>query len=143
MDQQLIIDPLRFARERGQIRNTLNLAEMERLRDALYSSDNAVEYALSGELGDEALLRVEVSGSLILQCQRCLGPLHFRCAVDSTLIVAERGREIDDKLEWIPAEDRIDPMVLVEDEILLALPVAPRHPEGQCEVPAMGQRSPG
>jgi uncharacterized protein len=143
MDQQLIIDPLRFARERGQIRNALNLAEMQRLRDALYSSDNVVEYVLSGELGDKPFLRVEVSGSLVLQCQRCLGPLHFRFAANSTLIVAERGREIDDKLEWIPAEDRIDPMVLVEDEILLALPVAPRHPEGQCEMPAMGRRSQG
>lgn len=143
MDQQLIIDPLRFARERGQIRNALNLAEMKRLRDGLYSSDNAVEYVLSGESGDKPFLHVEIFGSLVLQCQRCLGPLPFRLAIDSTLIVAEGGREIDDQLEWIPAEDRIDPMILIEDEILLALPVAPRHPEGQCEVPATGRRSQG
>lgn len=143
MDRQLIIDPLRFAHERGQIRNALNVAEMQRLRDGLYSVDNIVEYALSGEFGDKPLLRVEIFGSLVLQCQRCLGPLAFRLAVDNTLIVAERGREIDDELEWIPAEDRIDPMILIEDEILLALPVAPRHPEGQCEMPAMRRYSQG
>jgi uncharacterized protein len=35
--------------------------------------------------------------------------------------------------EVVLAEGSLDPLTLVEDELVLALPFAPRHAEGDCE----------
>jgi uncharacterized protein len=50
--------------------------------------------------------------------------------------------EIDD-LDGVPADAHADVWSLVEDEILLAIPLAPRHAEEQCSpaVKAAGNRT--
>ena len=41
--------------------------------------------------------------------------------------------ELDDEdIEWIEASRELDVATLVEDEILLGLPYAPRHEDGAC-----------
>jgi uncharacterized protein len=45
---------------------------------------------------------------------------------------AELKRLDAEESEVLPAAVPLDAMTLVEDEILLWLPFAPRHPEGQC-----------
>jgi uncharacterized protein len=77
-----------------------------------------------------------VAGSVDLQCQRCLGKLVFPVAVQTNLLVltGEAGgdtAEFDD-LDGIPAAAQTDVWSLVEDEVLLAIPLAPRHAENEC-----------
>jgi uncharacterized protein len=67
-----------------------------------------------------------------LPCQRCLDPIRVPIAIDAELQLAETVREIseaDDEIDRVLASRRMDVASLVEDEVILALPMAPRHEE--------------
>lgn len=71
-----------------------------------------------------------------MPCQRCLEPV--RCDVDETveLELSEDQREIDaaeDEIDRVLASPSLDLIGLVEDEILLALPMVARH--AACVIP--------
>src|SRR5690606_35744859 len=75
----------------------------------------------------------------VLACQRCLGPLEHAFERVSMLRLVRAGTPIgDEELELdefdaLEVGPELDVLALVEDEILLGLPVAPRHE--QCELP--------
>jgi uncharacterized protein len=63
-------------------------------------------------------------------CQRCLDPLPVPIAIDAELQLAENLREIteaDDEIDRVLASRHMDVEQLVEDEVILALPMVPRH----------------
>jgi uncharacterized protein len=74
-----------------------------------------------------------------LACQRCLNAVSFDLDVDSLLELVPEGAELsqdeleDDTRDFLPLVSELDVADFVEDEILLALPVAPRHEE--CGLP--------
>jgi uncharacterized protein len=76
---------------------------------------------------------------LHLRCQRCLGLLDYPLDVTNTLIVTPPGGDALEGIEDPDAPDTIEenPELevgsLIEDEVLLALPFAPRHADGQCD----------
>ena len=79
------------------------------------------------------MLHLEVSGSLPLACQRCLEAIPFNLDVDSLLELLPEGAEMsqdeleDDTRDFLPVAGKLDVAEMVEDEILMVLPVAPRH----------------
>ncbi len=44
----------------------------------------------------------------------------------------DEAEEDDDEMDAIEAETRLDVLALIEEELLLGLPFAPRHTEGEC-----------
>ncbi|HET7199726.1 MAG TPA: DUF177 domain-containing protein [Burkholderiales bacterium] len=69
-------------------------------------------------------------GSIDLLCQRCLEPLRLPLAIDAELQLAGSPREIleaDDEIDRVLASRHMSIGELVEDEVMLALPMAPRH----------------
>ena len=71
-----VIDGLEFARSRGRLSGEWPIADFPRLQGAVQSG-TALRYELEGvpeEQGRPAL-RLRVTGTLQLACQRCLGPL--------------------------------------------------------------------
>ena len=85
------------------------------------------------------MLRLTVTGTLQLRCQRCLGPLSYSVNVTSELLLlrdesefADLGDELDDTADGIVAQPKMDVAAMVEEEIILGLPYAPRHPQGEC-----------
>jgi uncharacterized protein len=83
------------------------------------------------------VLTLTLTGSVPLVCQRCLQP--FTATVDQSteLLLARSETELArldaDEIEVILATERLDPLALIEDELLLSLPFSPRHAEGECE----------
>jgi uncharacterized protein len=83
-------------------------------------------------------LTVRIAGHLHLQCQRCLGLLDYSVKVDNTLLLITSGAlaEVDmedpETPDAIEASAELDLPALIEDELLLSLPLAPRHAEGEC-----------
>ena len=74
-----------------------------------------------------------------LICQRCLDPLPVPIVVDAELQLAESLSEIseaDDDIDRVLASRRMDVAQLVEDEVILALPMVPRHAECGRDRPA-------
>ena len=136
---QAVIDSLEFARTGESLSGVFPVQALTRLQDSLFDELGEVRYQVTG--GHDAqrrpVLTLEISGVLHLRCQRCLGALDFGLRVANTLLLASgseasSGTLDDAEMEWIEASAELDVAGLVEDEILLSLPYAPRHGEGQC-----------
>lgn len=139
MAHQPVIDALEFAQAGASLRGSFVLAHFPRLREALYTADSdTLGYELHGgrDIQGRPALRLRVHGKLQLVCQRCLGPVHLPVDIDTTLVLAASQAEIDAEPltvrgpERVVASKSLPVAELVEDELLLAVPYAPRH--AQC-----------
>jgi len=133
MSQAEVIDGLQFARAGLERRGVVGMERLPRLAQ-LQCSTEGLEYDLrGGRAGNgKPCLRLSVRGSVKLVCQRCLGPIQFPIAVDAELQLAESLREIseaDDEIDRVIATRNMDVAWLVEDEVILGLPMAARHEE--------------
>lgn len=148
MSAAAVIDSLEFARAGEELRGSLSVTGLKRLEDVLFDTQGRLEYELRGgrDERNRPRLEVKVGGSLHLQCQRCLGLLHYDVGIANRLLVVPRGAQGDDELDdpegpdMIEAEAELDVAGLIEDEVLLSLPLAPRHPEGACTSALDGAR---
>ena len=135
MSHQPVIDGLEFARTGSKLQGALPVAGFVRLRDALCTNKGTVQFELLGvpeELGRPAL-RLKVAGELQFVCQRCLGALEFPLHIDVSLQLAATQAELDaeplaaEGPEGIVAGREMPVRDLVEDELLLAIPLVLRH----------------
>ena len=145
---QAVIASLEFAREGGVIAGSVPVAKLERLADALFDRSGSLECELRGGRDGEGkpFLDLRVVGSVNLLCQRCLSSLSYPLDIESRLLLVAPGAEWpDDELED-DGPDAIEASVaqavlpLVEDEVLLALPIAPRHEDCQPPIAAEEHR---
>lgn len=149
MSEQVRVDSLEFARSAKSLQGSFEIADLDRLHDRLAAMKGKLAYGLTGYTDDKGKpgLRLEVSGTLELACQRCLQPLEWPVdlAADLLLVVTEaeltQEGEEPDSPDRLLADKDMDVRLLVEDEVLLALPIAPKHPEGRCSA-ASGQGEP-
>lgn len=150
-------DPLRldveaFARAGAGLAGAWPLAELPRLASLLADSTASVSWRADGERrraagGDmQTWLRLRAAARLSLTCQRCLAPLEELLELDRRLRFAADEAEaaaLDAEIEEdvLALGGSLDLRALVEDELLLALPLVPRH--DRCprpiELPADGQ----
>ena len=131
MSQAGVIDGLQFARAAREQRGVLGLDRLPRLARAQYSTEGLEYHLRGGRAGNgKPCLWLSVRGSIDLLCQRCLDPLQVPVAIDSELQLAGSLREIleaDDEIDRVLASPYMSIGELVEDEVMLVLPMAPRH----------------
>lgn len=146
-----IIQPWKLAAEASSLEGQIALSSMVRLSDMLVSSDGDVAVQLDAGVDAEGVshLRLSLDATVTVVCQRCMEPLVMPLQVASQLGL---GRD-EAQLEALPAA--YDPLLLpgetatlaelVEDELLLALPFAPRcaDPSVCGRAPALGEPSTG
>jgi uncharacterized protein len=131
----LDIGPL--ADGRAEIEFSIPLQEFPRVLPLLAAPDGQahgrVSFAREGRI---AVAEVTVAAEVTLLCQRCLAPLKWplvgrgRAALVATAAAAEG---LPGTLETVLApEYRISLRDLVEEELLLALPLVPRHEDDGC-----------
>jgi uncharacterized protein len=127
--------------QRGEVlAGELDVAALARVADQLGSADRPARVAWTIEGGQDGLgrpmLTLTVQGSLPLVCQRCLQPCDVAVDQRSELLLARDEAELKrldaDQREVVLASAPLDARTLVEDELLLSLPFAPRHPEAEC-----------
>lgn len=102
------------------------------------ATDRAVHWSARGELRNpqhlhpDVWLHLQASAELPLVCQRCLQPVDvpltvdrsFRFVADETTAAAEDDEAEEDLLALSGSFDLLE---LVEDELLMEMPLAPRH----------------
>jgi uncharacterized protein len=140
MSEQAVIDNLDFARNGRVMHGVAPLAGFSRLQDSLLSSQGVLNYTLSGKTGakGEPLLICSIEGQLVLQCQRCLEAMEYPLHIESQLRLVQGATQFDDfgdddeEVDSIPVSAEMDVLALVEDEILLSLPISPLHPPEHC-----------
>ena len=144
MSHQPVIDGFEFATAGATQEGKLPLSSFPRLQDVLVSDADDVTYALRGVRDGRGRpsLQLSVHATLQLRCQRCLGALSHEVRAEQLLVLAASQAEIDAEPAAVDAPDRVlagkEMAVrdLVEDELILSLPYAPRHEE--CEARPKG-----
>jgi uncharacterized protein len=131
MSQPGVIDGFQFARDRSVREGRLGLDRLGRLAE-MKCSTSGLRYRLEGGIDAEGrfCLILGVSGSVSLICQRCLDRLDFPVEIDARLELAREPREIvqaEDDIDRVLAAKEMDVAALVEDEVILALPMVPKH----------------
>lgn len=140
------LDVRAFAEEGAQLEGQDPLAAHSRLSAETEGRalDSSITWSVRGELRNAAhvqpqvWLHLQAQATLSLVCQRCLAPVDLPVVVDRAFrFVSDEqtaAAEDDESEEDILALSReFDLLELVEDELLMELPVAPRH--AQCPVP--------
>lgn len=138
------IDGFAFSRVRGVVRGQASAAQLPRIVESGVR-DVRVEYEVRGV--DTALgkpgLDVRVQGEAVLACQRCLEDLTHPIDLAVELELAAEQAAIDaaeDDIDRVLASSSMSVEQLVEDEVLLELPMAPRHP--RCPSQPVAERAP-
>ena len=81
-----------------------------------------------------------MTGSVPMECQRCLKPMTWRVQQKTLTLLATSEADGDaldagSDEEVLVATAPLDALALVEDELLLSLPYAPVHADGECAAP--------
>lgn len=145
MSKRIVINSLAFARDAGSLQGELPVAGLARLLDQLVDSTGSLSYRIDGRLGarKQPQLLLQVDGVLSVCCQRCLEGIDYPVAVRSVLEFVDDEEDLtqeefeDDSKDFLPAQSELDVVALIEDEIILDLPSAPRHES--CALPDTGQ----
>jgi uncharacterized protein len=141
-------DAYRLAHERGVVEGSVDPHRLPRVADVLADGPAVIEWRIEGTkdaIGRPALT-VALKGPVTLTCQRCLGDFDWPIDQRSEVLLARDERELaaldaDSESEVVLADASLDPLTLVEDELVLALPFAPRHPEGDCDSTMTNRRA--
>lgn len=135
------VDPRRLAITGGAVTGDVAVVKLARLADRLATgAAEGGRATLHLKFAEDAQRRIEVTGQvgakLALQCQRCLRPFEWAADLDLRLIAvadeeAAAGVPRDREPVIVPAGG-LDPAALIEDELILALPLAPRCERPEC-----------
>jgi uncharacterized protein len=111
----------------------LDIAGLTRLRGLLHSNSGSVRATLrfrqrgDGWLASEVGLEAEVE----LVCQRCLEPFRHELTETVNVVVADGDSlpaTVPDGFEPFELEEgRLQPVQLLEDELIVAIPLVPKH----------------
>jgi uncharacterized protein len=137
MLQAVEVDPWRFCKDGQAWETQSGVADFPRLAHEF--TQGALFCRVVGRTDQRGSLSLHVSigGEAGLICQRCLGGMPYTVAIERTLYLAHNEAEME-RLDALPDSDAIQPgetlslVELVEDEVLLSLPLAPMHAEGEC-----------
>ena len=113
---------------------------VDRLAEGTAKDSTAVSWRIAGvaDAQGRPALEIELEGGVPLECQRCLQAFTWPLRQRTTLLLARNERELevldadDETLEVILADRPQDAQTLIEDEVLLALPFAPRCERPEC-----------
>ncbi len=125
------IDPFQLADKGASLAGTLAADALPRLRAAVLSleeTDAALDFARDD--AQRCVIRGTASASVTMSCQRCLEPvrLTLQAAFHDAVVRDEAAAEgLPEELEPIVAGHSLAPAEVIEDELLLVLPIVPRH----------------
>lgn len=146
------LDVRAFAEADGRLSGSDALSKYERLLEetAGQGGDRVVRWQARGELRRDAAgfaqvwLHLQADVSLPLVCQRCLGPADIPVTVERSFrfVATEQQAAAEDEEaeeEVLALSRDFDLQVLIEDELLMALPLVPRHDSCPTEVQLSAQ----
>lgn len=132
-----------FIQEGGHLEGEWPAASLQRLADsaapeAPASGWPALRWSLQGEVRQpkggkaQAWLHLACQGEVALTCQRCLKPVTEALTIDRWIRFVDTEAEaealdVDSDDDVLALPRHLDARELIEDELLLELPLVPRH----------------
>jgi len=134
-----IIDPIQLADKGSRLAGELPVQGLSRLGEVCRRDVGRVRIDLQFEHDPGDGLRVmhgAIEASVFVACQRCMDEMELTLALSPRLVLLRPG-ERDDLVEGgnaLLVERPITLGTLVEDELLLSMPMVPVHPIEDCRV---------
>jgi uncharacterized protein len=147
----LLIDNVAFAKKNERLQGDLSLQSFARLSELLQSIAStkaadqlsrsqpvaAVRYELQGETDavGQHYLHLTIDTDLSTICQRCMGSMPLKLSLSFNYLIGDvnvndvEASDIEgsDDLDLQQASPEMDVIALIEDEIIMAMPIAPIH----------------
>ncbi len=127
------IEPRKLAEWETALAGTAALADMPRLASNLVSTDGVVDVDLKFAKDEQnlSILSGHAHGTVSMSCQRCLEPVSVDVNADFNLAVAltdEQAKQLPRSYDPLIIEtDEIELLPVIEDELMLNLPIVPYH----------------
>jgi uncharacterized protein len=152
---ELLIHPDRLSAQPLILEGAFIPADLGRLEDALANGEGELRYRMSARLDRQRRKVVSciIEGFVFLTCQASLETFRHEISVQDRLVLVDRESELpgieeeSDEEDYLVAGEPLDVRELVEDAVLLALPMVPRKPglpegKGEGVDPATEKQSP-
>lgn len=127
------IDPRKFAQQGISIHGQVALAELERLLPLLAGNEGEVQSNLVFGIDEQGIryLTGEVHAQVSMVCQRCLGdcPQELNLPLNLGMVWSDDdARQLTKSWDpWIVGEGQCDIYQVIEDELILGLPIVAYH----------------
>jgi uncharacterized protein len=141
----LELDVKALAKSGARMQGDLDPTAFPRLKESVLSMAGPASWSVEGSYKaaagrePEIRLHLHVQTEAALTCQRCLEPMQLALKVERVLRFvpdAEMAEQLDEQTEdedVLVLPRRLNLAELIEDELILALPIVPRH--DRCPAP--------
>lgn len=138
----IFVEPLKLADRAVLLEGEIALSKLERIRELSLDDSGSFSVSLQFAVDEERhrIVKGRVAGSVTLECQRCLQLMqwpvdsNFTLAMvfsDQAAVALPRAYE-----PWLlESHEDVSLIDMIEDEVLLSVPVQASHPEGECSMP--------
>ena len=131
--------PLVLAEHMERLDGQLELRNMSRLGEVVSCDSGTIDYHL--QLGKDELgfsyIRGNYEVTIQLICQRCLNPFALQLCNEICIGLAVSEEQLDRLPEhydpMLLTTDEVSLLALIEDEILLSIPMVPAHEKALCQ----------
>ncbi len=130
-----LINNLEFAKNTDAISHDIKVDSCLRLSEFIThdaSQASSIHYTLKGSESQFHLpsLALSIKAKLSVLCQRCLKPMWLDIDLAFQYVVADKEPlpfEGDEEVDWVESAREMNVNNLVEDELLIAMPLGPLH----------------
>jgi len=133
-----LINPVRLAERQEGVTGTVPLCALQRIREVVRDDKGNINFELHFGKDEQGVVFIlgEYRANLKVACQRCMQPmdLPLQGTISLGIINQNDAQNFSDRYEPLTLNDNeISLETLLEEEILLALPIAPVHEREHCE----------
>jgi uncharacterized protein len=132
------IDPALLAEQGARLKGRIAIRGMARLRSLLASENGEADIDLNFSRTEGSGVRImqgRILATVEVACQRCLEPMALELQVEANAVVVREGEEsgLPPETDVLPVSSSTTVLAeLVEDELLLVMPMVPMHPLEEC-----------
>lgn len=136
MTGEPLIDPDRLTAKGTVFEGLLRPGELENLAQELASPDGELRYRVTARLDSarRRLVSCIIDGFVFLTCQQTFEAFRHEVAIDDRLVLVGSEAELPpfeeegDREDFVVASSPLDVRGLVEEAVILSLPMVPRKP---------------
>ena len=130
------IDPLRLAQNGLKLSGELSIKDMPRLSESLVNDEGSIHVDLAFDMDEvnTPYMQGKIVAEVSMICERCMSPMKVPLSITCLLAMILSERKIASLAEeydpWLlENNDPVSLNAVIEDELILALPLVPRHTE--------------
>lgn len=124
-----------FATSHMQIEQEVNISFMSRALELFERLNGQLKVKISGEVTDKPALNISIYGKIATLCQICLDPVEIDISHNVIVPIFKSESQLDEALfgedaqytDGIIADPEFNVFDFIEDEVIMLLPVSPRH----------------